>query len=100
IYQMFDTADEPLTLGLGNDRIWSRFWRCVGDEAYGRNPRFVTNALRREHRAEIVEHIQVLLMDKPRADWLTLFARARVPAGPVNRLDQVAQDDALFERSL
>lgn len=27
IYQVFQTEDEPITLGLGNDSIWKRFWR-------------------------------------------------------------------------
>ena len=100
IYQMFETADEPLTLGLGNDRIWTRFWHCVGDEEYGRNERFTTNAMRRESREEIVQRIQELLRTRPRADWLHRFAKARVPAGPINRLDDIAKDDELLARHL
>ena len=30
IYQAFDTADKPITLALGNDNIWQRFWQVVG----------------------------------------------------------------------
>ena len=30
IYQAFETADEPVTLGLGTDAIWQRFWKAVG----------------------------------------------------------------------
>lgn len=100
IYQTFDTADLPLTLGLGNDRIWTRFWQCVGDEAYGKESRFATNALRREHRGEIVRHIQHLLKMRTRAEWLDLFTGARVPAGPINRLDEVVSDLDLLEGGL
>lgn len=100
IYQTFDTADEPLTLGLGNDRIWTRFWECVGDEAFGRDPRFATNALRRDNRQEIVERIRAVLEAKPRAEWLQRFAAARVPAGPINRLDEIAKDAHLLARHL
>ena len=28
--QAFETADEPVTLGLGTDAIWQRFWKAVG----------------------------------------------------------------------
>ena len=100
IYQIFDTADEPLTLGLGNDRIWQRFWKCVGNEDYGHNARFGNNAHRRANREEIVVRIAEILKTKPRAEWLQRFAKARIPAGPINRLDDIAKDDDLLERQL
>jgi crotonobetainyl-CoA:carnitine CoA-transferase CaiB-like acyl-CoA transferase len=100
IYQTFDTADEPLTLGLGNDRIWKRFWECVGDADYGRADGFASNTLRRQNRDEIVTRIQQILKTQPRAAWLEQFAAARVPAGPINRLDQVADDEELRARGL
>lgn len=98
IYQAFRTADEPITLGLGNDNIWRRFWEAVGQPEYGADPRFATNADRRARRAEIVAHIQDLLLTQTRAHWLSVFSRARVPAGPINRVDEVAQDLELQRR--
>ncbi len=85
VYQSFDTADEPITLGLGNDGIWRRFWAAVGDPDYGAEARFRTNKDRREARAEIVARIQSVLRQRKRQDWLDLFAQQRVPAGPINR---------------
>jgi crotonobetainyl-CoA:carnitine CoA-transferase CaiB-like acyl-CoA transferase len=97
IYQVFDTADLPMTLGLGNDAIWARFWEAVGGSEIGSDPAYSSNAKRREGRAAIVEKIQALLLTQPRAHWLTLLADARVPAGPINRLDELAHDSALHE---
>lgn len=98
IYQAFHTADEPITLGLGNDNIWKRFWEAVGEPEYGADPKFATNADRRSRRAEIVAHIQELLLRKPRAHWLAILRQARVPAGPINRIDEVAEDLELQRR--
>ena len=39
VYQVFDTADRPITLGLGNDGIFKRFWQAVGQPAVGDDPR-------------------------------------------------------------
>lgn len=100
IYQTFQTADLPLTLGLGNDAIWERFWRALGQPELSQQAEYRTNADRRAHRAEIVEHIQKLLLEKPRAHWLGLFAEARIPAGPINRIDEVTQDSELLRRGL
>ncbi|MFA5522093.1 MAG: CoA transferase [Castellaniella sp.] len=100
IYQSFETADEPLTLGLGSDAIWKRFWGALGDPDYAARPEFATNALRRLHRDGIVADIQAILCREPRAHWLKIFAQARIPAGPINRVDDVAHDAALQERGL
>lgn len=100
IYQCFDTADEPINLGIGSDAIWRRFWMVVDDVAWGARPEFATNATRRDHRVEIVTQIQSILRQKTRQEWLDLFAAARVPAGPINRVDQVAHDGPLQDRGM
>lgn len=100
IYQAFETADLPLTLGLGNDAIWKRFWIAVDRPDVGDRARYDSNAKRREHRGEIVSLIQDILRLKPRDHWLDLFSRNRVPAGPIYRLDEVARDEGLLSRGL
>ncbi|WP_288939385.1 CoA transferase [uncultured Roseovarius sp.] len=100
IYQAFETADLPITLGLGSDAIWRRFWETVGDVEFGQREEFASNAARRDHRAEIVVHIQSFLKAERREIWLERFARARIPAGPINRVDEVANDADLQERGM
>jgi crotonobetainyl-CoA:carnitine CoA-transferase CaiB-like acyl-CoA transferase len=100
IYQLFDTADHPITLGLGNDAIWKRFCVAIGRHDMAEDPRFADNAGRRAARPKIVEELQAIFRQKPSAYWLDLFAEARIPAGPINRLDQVATDPTLNERGL
>jgi len=100
IYQSFETADWPINLALGSDAIWKRFWQLVGDNAFGARPEFATNADRRQMREVIVERIQKILLTKSREDWLKIFAASRVPAGPINRVDEVAADQALLERKM
>lgn len=100
IYQVFDTADEPMTLGLGSDAIWTRFWHAVEEPGMVNDARYANNAARRVARDELVARIGAILNLKPRAHWLDLFARHKVPAGPINRLDEVTQDMAFIERGL
>lgn len=100
VYQSFDTADRPMTLGLGSDAIWERFWEAVDQPEFGAWPEFSSNAKRRDHREKIVARIQDILRKRPRAEWLELFATARVPAGPINSLDEVAADTDLQDRGM
>jgi crotonobetainyl-CoA:carnitine CoA-transferase CaiB-like acyl-CoA transferase len=98
IYQSFDTADLPLTLGLGNDAIFKRFWVAVGEPQVADNPAYASNALRRAVRSELVARIAQVLATRTRDEWLAIFVAARVPAGPIYRLDEVAADAELRAR--
>lgn len=100
IYQTFETADAPLTLGLGNDNIWRRFWQAVGEPAMAEDAAYASNKQRRAARGELVARIGAILKTKPRAHWLALFEKAGVPAGPINRLDEIAADPELIARGL
>jgi crotonobetainyl-CoA:carnitine CoA-transferase CaiB-like acyl-CoA transferase len=100
VYQVFETADDPITLGLGNDAIWKRFWEAVGKPEVGSDARYAKNVDRRAARAEIVENIQAVLKTRSRDEWLKRFVDAKVPAGPVNRVDQLAADPELLARGL
>jgi crotonobetainyl-CoA:carnitine CoA-transferase CaiB-like acyl-CoA transferase len=100
IYQMFQTADQPLTLGIGNDATWQRFCHAIGEPDLARDPRFATNAERRAARAELVARIGAILKTRDREHWLELFAAQGIPAGPILRLDEAVADPGLRERGL
>ena len=96
IYQVFYTADAQLSLGLGNNAIWKRFWQTVGDPAFAEIPEYSDNAGRRIHRSDIVARIAEVLAKRPRDEWLALFAKNRIPAGPLNQVDEVTKDRDLL----
>ena len=86
-YGVFDAADGPLVIAVGNDDIWGRFAPLAGlDPA---DTRFGTNALRLGHLAELQQIINAALGQRPVADWLDRLRRAGVPAGELKTLDRV-----------
>jgi len=100
VYQAFHTSDEMLTLALPNDAIWQRFWDVVGDPDYAKAQRFATNADRHAARPEIVPRVQEILLGRSRDEWLGLFAEKAIPAGPINMVDKVTQDQELIRRGV
>jgi crotonobetainyl-CoA:carnitine CoA-transferase CaiB-like acyl-CoA transferase len=100
IYQVFDTQDDPITLGLGNDRIFGRFCEAIERPAWVDVSRYADNRERRTHRHELVAMIQEVLLAKPRQHWLELFDRYEVPAGPINGVHDVVADAALLQRGM
>ena len=100
IYQAFETADDPITLALGNDNLWRRFWEAVGQPEVAEESGLRTNADRRQQRQSVVARIEKILRERPRDHWLTLFRSARIPSGPINSIDQVVADEVLLDRGM
>jgi crotonobetainyl-CoA:carnitine CoA-transferase CaiB-like acyl-CoA transferase len=46
----------------------------------------------------LVEKIAAILLTRKRDEWLDLFRDARIPSGPISRLDEVAADAELQAR--
>jgi formyl-CoA transferase len=86
-YGLFQAADGPLVIAVGNDDIWWRFAPLVGLDPADR--RFSANALRLERLEELHRILEAALAGRPVAEWLTLLAGAGVPAGQVKSLDAV-----------
>jgi crotonobetainyl-CoA:carnitine CoA-transferase CaiB-like acyl-CoA transferase len=86
-YGVFDAADGPLVIAVGNDDIWRRFAPLAGlDPA---DSRFAANALRLNNLSELQQVINAALSPGTVADWLDRLRRAGVPAGELKTLDRV-----------
>ncbi|MGF3919765.1 CoA transferase, partial [Staphylococcus aureus] len=70
----------------------------VGEPEFGQAASYTSNSDRRRLRDEIVEKIQSIIGTKRRDHWLDIFRDARIPAGPINRIDEVAADPELRRR--
>jgi crotonobetainyl-CoA:carnitine CoA-transferase CaiB-like acyl-CoA transferase len=100
IYQPFETADRPIVLAVGNDRMWQRCCEVLGFEALAADPDLATNAGRRERRAELVEAIGARLAEECAEEWLVRFAAAGVPCQPVQTLSEVVEDEQVRARGM
>jgi crotonobetainyl-CoA:carnitine CoA-transferase CaiB-like acyl-CoA transferase len=86
-YGMFQAADGPLVIAVGNEEIWLRFAPLIGLEPA--DPRFRTNPLRLAHLAELHRVVAERLASRTVAQWLELLRQAAVPAGELKTLDRV-----------
>ena len=101
-YQVFRGSDGRFfVVGVGTESIWKKFVRLVGAQAtLGQDSRFLTNALRITHRAELVPLLQEKFDLQPTATWLEQFARAGIPAGQVNTVPEALSDAQTLARGL
>lgn len=89
-YQVFDTADKPLILGVANDSLWQRFCAMADLQAICDDPRFATNAARVAHRAETLAYVEEAMRRRRRAEWLQALDDAGIPCSPLHTLGELS----------
>jgi crotonobetainyl-CoA:carnitine CoA-transferase CaiB-like acyl-CoA transferase len=98
-YQPFPTADRPIVVAAGNDRIWRRFIAAI-DLPELLADEFATNAGRKGRRDFLVAAISERLASEPSAHWLGAFRAAGVPAAPVQSLSEMLLDPQVVARRM
>jgi crotonobetainyl-CoA:carnitine CoA-transferase CaiB-like acyl-CoA transferase len=91
-YQLFDAADRPLVVAVGNDAQWRACAAALDLLELARDPRFATNPARLAHRDALVALLQERLLARPAAEWLARLDAAGVPAGVVRSVGEALAD--------
>ncbi|HEX2548143.1 MAG TPA: CoA transferase, partial [Ramlibacter sp.] len=87
-YEAFDTADLPLLVCCGNDRLFAKLAQQLERGDWIADPRFATNRARLAHKAELFAQLQPLLRARSRAEWLARLEGAGVPCAPVHTVPE------------
>ncbi len=89
-YQVFDTLDRPMILGVANDALWLAFCRVAAMPLLAARTEFRTNSDRVRHRVECVHEVASIMRSRTRDDWLAALSEAGIPASPVHSLGEVS----------
>jgi crotonobetainyl-CoA:carnitine CoA-transferase CaiB-like acyl-CoA transferase len=82
-YQLFDAADRPMIVAVGNDAQWQGCTRALELSELAGASHLTTNAGRVAHRSEVVTAIARRLTVRPAAEWRERFELHGVPSGLV-----------------
>jgi len=99
-YQPFPCTDGMVVIAVGNDGQFRALCGALGAVGMGTDPRFVTNAARIEHRAEMTATLAELTAGHDMAGLMARLEAAGVPCGPVNTVDQVFAEPQAVHRGL
>ena len=105
-YQVFEVAPRAdggkdfIILAVGNDGQYAKFCEVAGRPDLASEPRFVKNADRVRHRAELVPMLEAVMKTRAKADWLSALEAAKVPGGAINSLDEVFADPQVQARGM
>ena len=99
-YQVFKSSDGHIVLAIGNDKQFKTFCEFAGAPELPSNPKFASNDARVNNRAETVELIQNLIIQKPSQYWLDELEKMKIGCGPINSLEQTFTDPHVLEREM
>lgn len=74
-------------------KYWAPFCQITGQTHLLDDPRFVDDAGRARHSAELVEIFDAVLSTRPRDEWMAIFPRHGLMFCPVMQLEEVLTDD-------
>src|SRR5258707_9946722 len=82
-YQAFPTADGWITVGAANQANWLRLVEVIEAPELLKDQRFLENSDRMAHLDVLSEALESYFRCPPPSDWLSRFAKAGLPAGPI-----------------
>ena len=99
-YQAFETADGPVIVAVGNDAQFARLCAILDLAEVADDDRFRTNRARVVHRAELIPILAEAIARRRQHEFSEALEAAGIPAGPINRIDQVFADPQVVHRGL
>ena len=99
-YQVFQVADGHIIIAVGNDNQFHKLCAALGAEDIAGNPAYATNALRVAGRNRLQDLLQPYLLQHNRGKLLDLLESHGVPAGPINRIEEVFADPQIIHRGM
>ena len=90
---VFKTKDGHINIAAAGQVMWERTCKSLDAPELLDRDDFKTGALRSKNRAAVNEEIGKRTVNKTSAEWIDIFNRAGVPAGPIYSIDQVFADE-------
>ncbi|MDP2411131.1 MAG: CaiB/BaiF CoA-transferase family protein [Pseudolabrys sp.] len=99
-YQEFPVADGHIIIATGNDNQFVKLCQALGAPELAANPAYKDNVGRLTLRHELVPKLYALTSKMTRAELLGKLEELKVPAGPINNLEQVFDDPQIIHRGM
>ncbi|RYG73316.1 CoA transferase [Lentibacillus lipolyticus] len=99
-YQTFSTMDGEMVIAVGNDNQFRNLCNILGRPEYATDERFRTNPDRVANRETLIPMLQEVFSTGSTAYWQKQCQQNNIPCGPIQTIDEVANDPQLNERDM
>jgi crotonobetainyl-CoA:carnitine CoA-transferase CaiB-like acyl-CoA transferase len=97
--QNFRTKDGWVNLFVGNEHMWSRLVDVMNSDVL-RAPEYATREGRAQHSADVLAHVQAILLTDTSASWAERLSTAGVACAAINNLTEALADVQVRARAL
>lgn len=89
VFQALPTADGEVVVAAANDRLFAKLARLVGHAEWASDARYASNALRVQHKAELLPPLEAVFRQRTTAAWIDALEDAGIPCGPIQDFAEV-----------
>ncbi|ANU06393.1 CaiB/BaiF CoA transferase family protein [Paraurantiacibacter namhicola] len=100
IYDMFETQDEPVFIGVVTDALWEKFCKLFGLHELWADETLRENNARVAARDRIMPQVRDLIAGMTRAEVIENLEGTGLPFAPINRPEDLFDDPQLAEGGL
>ena len=100
IYDVFETLDEPVFIGVVTDALWEKFCALFGLEALSADESLRTNNARVQARERILPAVRSLIAGMTRAEVIARLEGSGLPFAPIGRPEDMFEDPHLAQGGL
>jgi len=90
-YQVFGCAAGRVSVGVTNERIWSRFCGAVDRADWLEDARYATNVSRNANRGALLAELEPLFLTKTASEWEAILRAAEVPCAAVRTVGEALE---------
>jgi crotonobetainyl-CoA:carnitine CoA-transferase CaiB-like acyl-CoA transferase len=95
IYDVFETKDEPVFIGVVTDALWEKFCRIFALDALWADESLRENNARVAARERIIPQIRALIATMTRAEVIAKLDGTGLPFAPINKPEDLFDDPHL-----
>lgn len=99
-YEVFSSLNGHFILAVGNDAQWKKLTEIIERPDLTVNSRYVTNEKRVENRDILIPFLEDIFSKKESSYWIQACQKKGIPAGPVNTIPQMFNDEQVIHRAL
>jgi crotonobetainyl-CoA:carnitine CoA-transferase CaiB-like acyl-CoA transferase len=96
----YRTKDSALVIEAYIDHFFRNLCKNMDMEHLADDSRFSTRANRLKNREELDRILEEAFLKKTTDEWLELFVKLEVPAGPINTVDKAVADPQVLSRNM
>jgi CoA:oxalate CoA-transferase len=99
-FQSLPTKDGYIALAAAREDWWQKFCQLIGRPDLPQDERFKNNVLRTKNHKQLEAILSEVTRQRTTSEWVSLMDKNDIACGPVNTLDQIANDPHTAAREM